>query len=69
MYKMDLFNLLFIPMMLITSAVFGSVYVLGFHWNNPYKPSLIGSILLEEYFTSMEATESDGLTISWNAIL
>ncbi len=41
-------NLLFIPLIVLSTIFWGSFVVLGFHWENPCKPSLIGSYLLKE---------------------
>ncbi len=44
----DVLILLFIPVALYSCAVFSPVFVVGFHWSTPCKPSLIGYFLINE---------------------
>ncbi len=46
------FNLLLVPMLMFSIAVFVPFFVFGFHWTNPCKPSLLGYFLLEECHNS-----------------
>lgn len=47
-------NLLFVPSILVCSAVFGPCFILGFHWTNPCKPTLIGYFLMEQCYESVK---------------
>lgn len=46
-------NLLFIRSILFCSVIFSPCLVLGFHWDNPCKPTLIGAFLLEECYDTL----------------
>lgn len=44
----DILTLMFIPLAILSGAVYPFCVVIGFHWSTLCKPSLIGSFLLDE---------------------
>ncbi len=50
-------NMLFVPGFVVTGALLPFMLVLGVHWSNPCKPSLLGYFILKECFD-----EADNLT-------
>lgn len=65
----DLCTLFYIPITLVSMAAFVPFFVLGTHWYNPCKPSLIGYILLPECTGTKSGSGIISIMVIWNATL
>ncbi len=52
---LDRLNILFIFILLLTTVAFPPLFVLGFHWANPCKPSLIGYFIISECYSNIKS--------------
>ncbi len=47
---LEKFNLVLVPVLMISMTMFAPCFVFGIHWINPCKPSLLGYFLLDECY-------------------
>ncbi len=60
---LETLNLLIIPLLIFTVAIFPPIFVIGVHWISPCKPFLIGYFLLQECNSLKQLTN---FKVLWN---